>query len=188
MSPVMTKWPPRARMMSEAMFAMMPTVGMTTENIFSICRPVFRDSVLRAENFAFSSRAESKTRTSADPRMLSLMVKFSLSTMSCALVKSGPRRLKTRANTKPIEGRMARTARASFQSMSRRSTAEPTMSTTFEMRMTMACDTNALIASMSEVRLVRSFEGVSLSRREKLNPAIFPASLSRRSRATFSLA
>jgi hypothetical protein len=70
--------------------------------------------------------------------------------------------VRTKKNAPPIIGTIETTARANFQLSMKSRIQVPTIMKIDEIIVTMACDTNIFIESISDVRFVKSLEGLAL--------------------------
>ena len=161
MLPLMTKCPPSARMVSDAILPTKVTTGIRVAKSRRIAIPLLRACVLASRNLLYSGICAFSTRTSMAPVILSLMMRLSQSTISLLRLKYTFSRLKTSINAMEITGNTASTARASCQSMEISSALAPMIINSDEATATMAIETNIFTESASEVRLVSSLEGLT---------------------------
>jgi hypothetical protein len=124
--------------------------------------PKLRDSKLDSRNFMLSGCWEFSTLIKAEPIILSLIILLSASITSLPLLNNTLTFLNTIKKVPPIIGTIDMTAKASFQLMRIRRTEIPAITKTEEIMVTKAIETNNFTESISEVRFVKSFEGLDL--------------------------
>ncbi len=154
--PIITKWPPRARITKVARLATKVIIGTRIEKYPRIASPISLALLFALTNLSYSCFCESRTRISAAPKILSLITLFSQSIIFWVSPNSFltfPRIIK---NVPPIIGTIVRTARPSCQLVISKSVLAPITRKMEAIIVPITCATNIFTASTSEVRLVNN--------------------------------
>src|ERR1035437_10033218 len=147
-------------MVSVARFAVNVIIGISVANSIKMDSPRSLALVFAARNLLYSSCCEFSTLIMAEPSILSLITLFSQSIISRLFLNKTLTFLSTIKKVPPIIGMIAITGKANFQLIINNKTHEPIIINTDEVMDTTACETNNFIESMSEVKFVRSREGL----------------------------
>ncbi len=161
--PVITNQPPSIRMVRVATFPRKLKIGIIAAKALRIFMPTARAWSAASLKRSSSRAVVLTSRTRAAPTMFSLSTRFIRSVMPMIWPNSLRTRAMSMKKLTPIRGNTGRIARASFQlSQSRRPLAAMMMKTD-EISAGAAWATKPLMASMSEVKLVKSLAVVCAS-------------------------
>lgn len=156
-----TKCPPNTKITKTAKLEIKIINGIIIAKNHKILSDISFALELASKNLLYSNVCELRSLTSEDPSIVSLIILLSQSIVSWVSLNKTRTFDNTRKNVTHIIGTIDKTASANFQLIINSKILAQKIKKTEEIIDEIACETNVFTESTSEVRLVRSFQGVT---------------------------